>query len=92
MSAEIKIELKLVSARAPLKALADVTLTFGNAHVTIRRCPVFEKSGAPPWASLPQLSIQANGRAYLAPIVELGRDLRRLVLKAILESYTAYAR
>lgn len=87
MLVEIKIDLKLVRARTPLKALADVTLRFGDCDVTVRRCPIFEKSGALPWASLPRLAVPRNGEAHLAPIIELGSGLTRRVLDAILERY-----
>lgn len=86
-SVEIKVQLRLICARMPLKALADVTLLFGEAQVRIRRCPVFEQLGLPPWANLPMLPVQTCGKHHLAPIVELGGDLKQRVLRAILDSY-----
>lgn len=87
MSIEIKIDLARVSAKPPLIALADVTLRFSEAELTIRRCAVFQKSGEPPWATLPRIPIDKNGKRTYAPIIELGRELRQRVLDAVLDEY-----
>jgi hypothetical protein len=87
VSIEIKIDLALVNAKPPLRALADVTLRFSDSEVTIRRCAVFEKTGEPAWASLPRLPIERNGRKNLVPLVELPRDLKCRVLDAVLAEY-----
>jgi hypothetical protein len=55
---EISVSLALVQARAPLRALADVHLHWLEGEITVRRCAVFEKSGEPPWATLPRLPIE----------------------------------
>lgn len=87
MSLEIKIELARVNAKPPLRAQADVTLEFSNGAVTIRRCPIFEREGAPPWASLPRLAANSKGKMIFAPLVELPRDLERRVFSVILKKY-----
>jgi len=84
---EIKIGLAHVTAKPPLKALADVTLHFSDGQVTIRRCAVFEKDGRPPWANLPGLLLQKNGKKHFAPLIELPSELRGRVLEAILAEY-----
>ena len=92
MAIEIKIDLARVSAKPPLMALADVTLRFSEAELTIRRCAVFEKTGEPPWATLPRIPVVTNGKKIYAPIVELGRELRRRVLNATLDAYKGQPR
>jgi hypothetical protein len=84
---EITIDCACVNAKPPLRALADVTLRFAEGELTIRRCAVFEKSGAPPWASLPRLPIEKNGKRNYAPLIDLPRDLKQRVLDAVLEEY-----
>lgn len=87
MPIEIKIDLALVNAKLPLRALADVTLHFSDGGVTIRRCAVFEKDGEPPWANLPRLQIEKNGKKQFVPMVDLSRDLKQCVLNAVLAEY-----
>ncbi len=87
MSVEIAIDLALVSAKAPLVALADVNLRWPDGEVIVRRCPIFEKPGQPPWASLPKIPIQKQGKKHLAQLIEMSRDLRNSVLVALLDEY-----
>jgi hypothetical protein len=87
MATEITLDLALVNAKAPLRALADVTLRWPDGEITIRRCAVFEKSGEPPWATLPRLPIEKNGKRQFAPLLDLPRDLRQRVLDALLDAY-----
>ena len=84
---EIKVDLALVNAKAPLKALADVLLRWSDGELTIRRCAVFHKPGEPPWANLPRLPIDKNGRKQFVPLVDLPRDLKQRVLDAVLNEY-----
>lgn len=91
LSIEIKVDLALVRAKAPLKALADVKLCWADNEFTIRRCPVFEKSGEPPWANLPRLGIEKNGKREFVPILELSRELKQRVLNAVLDEYRTKA-
>jgi hypothetical protein len=84
---EIKIDLAQVNAKLPLRALADVILHFSDGEVTIRRCAVFEKDGEPPWANLPRLQIEKNGKKQFVPMVDLSRDLKQRVLIAVLDEY-----
>jgi hypothetical protein len=87
MGTDIKIELSLVIARPPLKALADVTLSWDQGEVTIRRCAVFEKPGAPPWASLPRLPIEKYGKRIFAPFIDVSRNLKQRIHAAVLDEY-----
>ncbi len=87
MSFEIKINLAQVNAKPPLRALADVTLRFSDGEVTIRRCAVFKKDGEPPWANLPSLPIEKNGKRNFVPLIELPRDLKQRVFREILTEY-----
>lgn len=87
MGTDIKVDLALVTAKLPLRALANVLLRWPDAEITIRRCAVFEKSGAPPWASLPRLPIDKNGKRQFVPLLELPRDLKQRVLDAVLQEY-----
>jgi hypothetical protein len=87
MGTEIKVDLALVKAKLPLRALADVLLRCADGAVTIRRCAVFEKPGAPPWASLPRLPIEKYGKRIYAPFIDLSRNLKQRVLDAVLEEY-----
>jgi hypothetical protein len=43
MTISIKVDLVIVVAKAPLYALADVTLRCIESEITIRRCAAFEK-------------------------------------------------
>lgn len=83
----ITVELALVDARPPLRALADVNLRWSDGELTIRRCPVFEKPGVPPWANLPRLPIEKNGKKQFVPLIDLPGDLKQRVLDAVLEEY-----
>ena len=87
MPIEIKIDLAQVNAKLPLRALADVTLHFSDGEVTIRRCAVFEKDGEPPWANLPRLPIEKNGKKQFVPLIDLSRDLKQRVMSAVLNEY-----
>lgn len=91
MSIEIEVDLARVNAKPPLKALADVTLRWERTQLIIRRCAVFEKPGAPPWASLPRLPIEKNGRRTYAPLIDLARELKQRVLEAVLAEYRKQA-
>jgi hypothetical protein len=87
LSVEFRIDLAHVSAKPPLRALADITLQFSDGEVKIRRCAVFEKSGEPPWATLPRIPIEKNGHKVFVPMIELERELQRRILNAVLERY-----
>jgi len=84
---EIHIEIASVTAKPPLRALADVTLRWPEGELTIRRCAVFEKNGEQIWASLPRLLIEKDGKRHFAPLIELPRELRERVLDAVLAEY-----
>ena len=84
---EIHVDLANVTARAPLRALADVTLQFAQGEITIRRCAVFEKPGEPVWASLPRLPIEKNGKRTYVPLIGIPRALKERVLDAVLAEY-----
>ena len=87
MEIGIEVDLAEVQAKFPLQALADVTLRWAGGALTIRRCAVFEKPNEPPWASLPRLPVERNGkRAYVA-LIELPRELKQRVLNAVLAEY-----
>ncbi len=87
MPTEISVNLAQVSAKPPLRALADVTLRFAGGEVTIQRCAVFERTGESAWASLPRLPIEKNGKRSYASLIELPRDLKQRVLDAVLAEY-----
>jgi hypothetical protein len=87
MGTEIKVDLALITAKLPLRALADVVLRWTDGEITIRRCAVFEKPGAPPWASLPRLPIEKNGKRQFVPLLDLPRELKQRVLDAVLDEY-----
>jgi hypothetical protein len=84
---EINVKLGLIIGRPPLKALADVVLNLGATEITIHRCAVFEKSGQPPWANLPRLSIERNGKKQFVPLIDLPRELKTRVLDEVLFEY-----
>jgi hypothetical protein len=83
----IAVELAIVNAKPPLRALADVIMRWPDGEITIRRCAVFEKPGVPPWANLPRLPIEKNGEKQFVPLIDLPRDLKQRVLDAVLEEY-----
>jgi hypothetical protein len=85
METEIKVELALVTAKLPLRALADVVLRWSEGEITIRRCAVFEKPSAPAWANLPRLPIEKNGKRQFVPLLDLPRELKQRVLDAVLD-------
>jgi hypothetical protein len=87
METEIKVELALVNAKPPLRALADLVLRWPGGEITIRRCAVFEKAGASPWANLPRLPIEKNGKKQFMPLLDLPRELKERVLNAVLDEY-----
>ncbi len=87
MDTEIKIDLALVNAKAPLCALADVVLRWPGGDLTIRRCAVFEKQGEPAWATLPRIPVEKNGKKTYLALLDLSRDLKQRVLEAVLAEY-----
>jgi hypothetical protein len=87
MSADITVQLGLVNAKAPLRALADVILCWPEGEITIRRCAVFEKPGEPPWANLPRLPVDKDGKRVYMALIEMQRNLKQRVLDAVLEAY-----
>ena len=87
MPISIKVDLALVSAKLPLRGLADVTLKWCDEELKIRRCAVFQKEGQAPWASLPRLPIEKNGTKTYVPLIDLPSDLKKRVLEEILTSY-----
>lgn len=86
-SVEIMVDLALVQAKPPLKAVADITLRFSGELIKIKRCAVFQKPGEPPWATLPRLSVERQGKSVFVPIVELSRSLKERVLAALINEY-----
>lgn len=87
MSISIKVNLALVQAKLPLRGLADVILKWDDEELTIRRCAVFEKSGQPPWVSMPSLPIEKSGKKTYLPLVELPRELKQRIFDAVLAEY-----
>jgi hypothetical protein len=75
----ITVELSLVIAKHRLRALADVILGWADGELAIRRCAVFEKTGEPPWATLPRLPIEKQGKRSYVPLIDLPRDLKQRV-------------
>ena len=84
---KIRISLSEIHAKPPLRALADVTLYFSTQEITLRRCTVFHKTGEPPWANLPGISIEKNGKKQFVLLIELSRDLKKRVLEFVLDEY-----
>jgi hypothetical protein len=87
MAIELSVDLALVRAKAPLKALADVLLRWSDGELTIRRCAVFQKPGEPPWANLPRLRIDKNGRKQFVSLIDFPRELKQQILNAVLSEY-----
>lgn len=87
MGLEIRVDLAVVNARPPLRALADVILRGSGLEVTIRRCAVFQKSGEPPWANLPRLPVEKHGKRQFVSLIDLPRELKERVLDAVLAEY-----
>ncbi|MGH9438241.1 MAG: hypothetical protein ACRD22_10180 [Terriglobia bacterium] len=87
MGVEIRVDLALVNARPPLQALADIVLRESGLEVTIRRCAVFEKPGEPPWANLPRLPVEKNGKRQFVSLIDLPHELKQRVLDALLAEY-----
>jgi len=84
---EIHVEIASVTAKPPVRALAAVTLRWPEGELTIRHCAVFEKSGEPPWATLPRLLIEKNGKRHFVPLIDVARELRKRVPDAVLNEY-----
>jgi hypothetical protein len=82
-----RVDLALVDAKAPLRALADVVLQLADGELIIRRCPVFEKVGEPAWATLPRLPLDKNSKRTYWPLIDMQRDLKKRVLDAVLSEY-----
>jgi hypothetical protein len=91
LSWEIEVKLALVNAKAPLRALSDVTLRCSGDEIIIKRCAVFQRDGQPPWANLPGLPIEKNDKRQFVPLVELSPKLKKRVFDHILNAYRAEA-
>jgi len=88
---KIRVELALVYAKPPLRALADVILCHEGEELRIRRCAIFKKPGEPPWVALPSLPIQKNGTKTYLSLVELTNDLKQRVFEAVMVEYEKHA-
>ena len=55
MNIEVTVDVSLVEAKDPLRALADVRIATGSGVIQIFRCAVFERCAQP---QVPQLSLQ----------------------------------
>jgi hypothetical protein len=84
---EITVALAIVNARPPLRALADVTVRSSNLQIVIRRCAVFQKSIGPPWANLPRLPVERDGKKEFVSLIDLPHELTACVLDALLAEY-----
>jgi len=84
---QVRVNLALVDAKRPLRALADVVLSWPDGEITIRRCAVFEKPGEPPWANLPRLPLDKNGKRIYVPLIEMQHNLKQRVLDVVLDVY-----
>jgi hypothetical protein len=91
MASEIRVELSKVIAKAPLRALADVVIRCDEGDITIHRCAVFEKDGQPPWANLPHIPVQRDGKTRYAPLIDLPRALKKQITDAMLAEYSRVA-
>ena len=87
METQINVSLAILNARPPLKALADVTFLWPEGQLTVRRFAVFEREGEPPWASVPRLQVERNGKKEYIPLLDLPGDLKRRTLDAVLAEY-----
>jgi hypothetical protein len=83
----LKINLTLVNASSPLKALADVTLSWEGQVLRIRRCCVFERSGSPPWANFPTIGVKEDGKKKFLLLIDLSPELKKRVLMGLLAEY-----
>jgi hypothetical protein len=76
-----------IQAKPPLRALADVRIHLPDGELTIRRCAVFQRDGQPPWASLPRIAFEKNGKRQFVPLIDLSGELKKRVLEAVLDEY-----
>src|SRR5262249_54884411 len=91
LSVEIEVRLAMVNAKPPLRALADVILSYSGDEIVLKRCAVFHKEGQPPWVSLPRLPIDSGAKKRFLPLVELSRALKQKVFIAVLDGYECKA-
>jgi hypothetical protein len=85
--ANVTVNLVRVKAKPPLRALADVLLSFGEDHVVLHRCAVFERHGQQAWATFPRLTLEKDGKKLGVELVRPSCDLRRQIIRAILDEY-----
>ena len=88
---KIRVQLALVNAKPPLRALADVILSIADGELRIRRCAVFKKPGEPPWVALPCLPIAKNGAKTYLSLVELPNELKQRVFEAVMDEFRKHA-
>ena len=91
MRCELNVKVAVVHAEPPLRALADVTLSFSASRITILRCPVFQQPGQAPWASLPRLAIAKGSKRHFVPLINLSSDLEKRIFSAVLSEYRRVA-
>lgn len=70
-----------------VKAYADVRLDSEAGSVVLHGCSVIDSDGKPPWVGFPQKPGK-NANKYF-PVIEIEGDLKGLIVKAILDAYTA---
>jgi hypothetical protein len=83
----VTVNLVRVKAKPPLRALADVLLSFDKDHVVFRRCAVFERHGQQAWVTFPRLTLEKDGKKVSVELVRLSCELKRQIVSAILEEY-----
>jgi len=85
--ANVTVNLVRVKAKPPLRALADVLLSFDKDHVVFRRCAVFERPGQQAWVTFPRLTLEKDGKKLGVELIRLSCELKRQVVSAVLDEY-----
>jgi DNA-binding cell septation regulator SpoVG len=80
---EIAIEIRMAENPGPVKAYADVTLSFSDGELQLIGFAVIVHPGKDLYVAFPQ----NRGRTRFFPVVAADGDLRNEIIKEILRAY-----
>jgi DNA-binding cell septation regulator SpoVG len=78
--------------KSGILAHATVEIELEGQRIVLGDLRVLQNKSAELWVGMPSVAIQDGGKAYhYEPVVELGRDLKRVVEDAVLARYDAWS-
>ena len=80
---KIEVTIRLVEKPGPTKAHADVRLLFSDGEILLLGFAVIQQGSKPLWVGFPEVP----GRSKYFPVVEAKGQIKKAIIKAILDAY-----